>query len=410
MGSKSSHNNTNKYSKNSYFINLENSEKEKLLYFYSKFSSNEIFDESKFNEEVFLGLRTNSIFFLNSYYKLDNSKKKIDNISFDDFLNLFFLITKANQEEESPYFRVNTFLILIDIYVGKAYSFDEEIEFEKVLHVFYFILKIYIDRVRNVTIPGLVINNNDQISSLENFMTNNLEVDRNSSINKNVLLNFLEKKMYSINSFIKNHFLLKFLDDKDLIKSTPLLTSIPSSISLEQFLFFVLANPHMNNRKYAFKLWDCKKMGYNIPNLIYSFLGFDGPIAIFVKHFDKVTEKELVLGAFLFSNFKECYEKFCGDEYNFIFLMDPKLKFYKFQGDRDKICYISSKNQKFAKVNPGIGLGYHNGRCRFWIDSNECFNKSYFNKYDDVFEEGSPFDNPEQFLNVSNLIMIPFYF
>jgi hypothetical protein len=402
MGNKSSHQNTNNSNSNSHFKNLEKSEREKLENFYNKFLNNQIFDESKFNEEVFLGLRTNSIFFLNSYYKIQkNSRNKIDNIGFTDFLNLFFLITKANQEEESPYFRVNTFLILIDIYVGKVYSFEEDIEFEKILHVFYFILKIYIERLRSVTIPGLEINNNEQITMMENFLTNNMEVDKKSSIKKNVILNFLEKKMYSINSFIKNHFLLKFLDDKDLIKSTPLLTSVPSSLSLEQFLFFVLANPHMNNRKYAFKLWDCKKMGYNIPNLIYSFLGFDGPIAIFVKHFDKETEKEIVLGMYLFSNFKECYEKFCGDEYNFIFILEPKMKFYKFQGDREKICFISSKNQKFAKVNPGIGLGYHSGKCRFWIDSNECFNKSYFNKYDDVFEEGSPFDNPEQTLNVN---------
>ena len=54
------------------------------------------------------------------------------------------------------------------------------------------------------------------------------------------------------------------------------------------------------------------------------------------------------------------------------------MHFYKFVGDSDKIAFISSKNQKFGKVEPGIGLGYSYGKCRFWIDSNECFKKSYF--------------------------------
>ncbi len=267
--------------------------------------------------------------------------------------------------------------------------------------IFYFVIKIYIERLQLTTLPNIDLNYSELQLSLKEFLLSNFEIDHTSlKVNKNILINFIEKNLYSLSSFIKNHFRIKFLDDKDLIKSTPLLTELSSSLSLEQFLFFVLANAHMNNKKYAFKLWDCKKMGYNIPNLIYSFLGFDGPIAIFIKHFDKDKDKETILGAFLFSNFKECYEKFCGDEYNFIFFLQPKMQFYKFVGEREKICYISSKNQKFAKTNPGIGLGYYNGKCRLWIDSNECFNKSYFNKYDDVFEEGSPFENPEQPLNV----------
>ena len=52
---------------------------------------------------------------------------------------------------------------------------------------------------------------------------------------------------------------------------------------------------------------------------------------------------------------------------------------------------------------PGIGMGYSHGQIRFWLDSNQLFSKSYFGKYDDVFEEASPFEEMEEKLEICNL-------
>ena len=48
-------------------------------------------------------------------------------------------------------------------------------------------------------------------------------------------------------------------------------------------------------------------------------------------------------------------------------------------------------------------MGYSHGQIRFWLDSNQLFSKSYFGKYDDVFEEASPFEEMEEKLEICNL-------
>ena len=124
------------------------------------------------------------------------------------------------------------------------------------------------------------------------------------------------------NYFLKNYLKNKFFhidNDFDLIILIPICTEPSSILTIDQFLFFCLSNAHIYSKKYAFKLFDCVRNGYNIPNLIYSFLGFDGPVVLFVQHYDMDEKKEYALGAYLNSNFKECYEKFCGDELSFIF-------------------------------------------------------------------------------------------
>ena len=45
-------------------------------------------------------------------------------------------------------------------------------------------------------------------------------------------------------------------------------------------------------------------------------------------------------------------------------------------------------------------MGYSHGQFRFWLDANELFSKSYFGKYDDVYEEGSPFEEMEEKLEI----------
>jgi hypothetical protein len=139
-------------------------------------------------------------------------------------------------------------------------------------------------------------------------------------------------------------------------------------------------------------------------------MGFTGPIIILTQHYDDKNDKIISLGMYINSNFKECYEKFCGDDLSHIFTFEPKLTIYKSTGDdKDNYCFIASKSQKFSKSKPGIGMGYRSGEIRFWLDATELFSKSQFCKYDNVFEEGTPFNGElKEMLNIGNIEVFGF--
>ena len=165
----------------------------------------------------------------------------------------------------------------------------------------------------------------------------------------------------------------------------PIFNEPPSTLSITKFFFYCLSNTLISSKHYAFKLYDCKVNGYNLSNLVYSFLGFTGPIIILVQHHDKSSDNFITFGMFINKNFKECFSNSCGDDLSHIAIIGDKLEILKTVGDdHEHYCFISSKNQKFQKHNPGIGMGYSHGQIRFWLDSNELFSKSYFGKYDDV--------------------------
>ena len=130
---------------------------------------------------------------------------------------------------------------------------------------------------------------------------------------------------------------------------------------------------------------------------------------ILVQHYDKSTDDSVTLGMFLNANFKECFSNFCGDDLSQIIVIGNKLDIFKAIGeDKQHYCFISSKNQKFQTHDPGIGMGFSHGNVRFWLDSNELFSKSYFGKYDDVYDEGSPFEEMEEKLDIANLEVFGF--
>lgn len=397
-------------------LKFDKNEEEKILIIYEKYNKmingKNVFDEITFKKEIFLNLSDNKDFslikFLNDFYKNKNLKnaRSITSMEKEDFFHLAYILIKSQQDSEDEnnlYFRKNSFFILYDIYSSKVNSFRENLNLEKISDVFEFFVNFYIkkhEKQQNQT-PKF------EKKLLTQFLMNNIEF-KNNLASYDKIVNFIDNQLYNLDSFVKNYLRNKFYDnenDQSLITSFPILTEYSSILNIDQLLIFILGNPHIYCKKYAFKLYDCVKNGYNIQNLIYSFIGFAGPVVIFVQHFDKENNREVVLGAYLNSNFKECYENFCGDDLSFLFTLTPKLHYYRYVGNGnnpDKMCFISSKNQKFSKVIPGIGLGYSVNKCRFWIDSNECFSKSYFGKYDDVFEEGTPFDKPEEQLNVLN--------
>lgn len=383
-------------------------ELETIKSLYSKFiTSNGIFDLVQFEKDLFQGTHTQTIFFLNDFYKGNGADMKIDNLTQYDLTTLAYVLVGISQDEENNircYYKAHTFFILYDILTGKVGSFNKRddnsnqsfMDFEIVLNLFELIVKIYISKHEQAQ---AIIYERD---SLSKYLRSNLNLSNDTkTVSYTAISDFINHQLYNLDAFLKSYFREKFLNkNSGLLTNIPICTELSSTLSIEQFLFFTLSNPHVYSKSYAFKLFDCRKNGYNIPNLIYSFLGFGGPVAIFINHYHKETDTDHVLGAFLNSNLKESFEAFSGDDLSFIFTIRPKLHFYKYAGKENKICYINSKNQRFSKKEPGIGLGNYNDRFRLWIDSNECFKKSYFMKYDDVFDEGSPFEEVDQHLNV----------
>jgi hypothetical protein len=420
-------------SKNNSWIKFDEDDKKDLMKFYNFFYNKEkkIFNYNKFIENTFLILhqkiKTNLINFLQSFYNLKQIKKNINNNNFDlqDFFSIAYLITKINTDSnEENYFKKNTFFILYDIYKGKVNLHKENYDINDLINIFNFITLLYFNKYSNKN-KNLSFSedkfDDDYNKEFKIFLLENLknsddlnESFENNEINYNLIENFVSEKLYNLDSFLKHYFngiFFNKLNDEyyENLSPFPIFNSPPSTISIYEFFYYCLSNPQISSKKFAFKLFDTKIAGYNLSDLIYSFLGFTGPVSIFIQHFPKDTKREVILGMFLNSNFKECYEKFCGDDLSNIFFITPRIIKYNCNGDnKNNILYIQSKSQKFSSKRPGIGMGNRNGEIRFWLDSQELFSKSYFNKYDEVFEEGSPFKEMKEILNIGNIEVFGF--
>ena len=219
--------------------------------------------------------------------------------------------------------------------------------------------------------------------------------------------------LVGLDSYLKMYFRIKLfnLDISILCSTMPIYFEPSDILSTDQYLLLCLSNPCLRD-KMAFKFYDTKKDGFYLPNAIFSFMGFEGSIAFFIKHVDPETNTECVLGALVNSHVKEFFKDRCtGDENTLLFSFNPKLEFYKVVDNPDKILYISSKRFSIGERDPGIGFGSHHDQYKLWIDTHDVQHKSYFMRYDDVFEDGTPFEeafkplNVKYYLFISNLII-----
>lgn len=385
-------------------------EKAGLQLFYSQFYANEQLNLKTLLEEVFLILaplvQPNIVSFLNSYYSVRDRNKTADKVDINDFLMLAHILLKANSDsDDSIYFKINIFFIIYDITKGKIEAYKDITCIKDIISIFGFVMLIYINKYENQKHKTDNPFTEDFNCQLTEYLTANINAEQNNSLSYLTIKDYVDNQLYALNGFIKTNLrgvLLK--KDNDFISQFPKFNEPPSVISMIKFFFFCLATPNVSNKSYAFKLFSCKVQGYNVSDLIYSFMGFPGPVVIMVQHFDKEGE-EIVVGMYINGNFKECYEKFCGDDMSFIFTLGSKMTLYKYRTE-ENICFICSRNQKYSKVQPGIGMGYNKGSIRFWLDMNELFSKSHFGKYDDVFEEGSPFNDAVEKLNVFDIFII----
>ena len=326
--------------------------------------------------------------------------------TFKDYAAFVHLLSKSTVDETNKftefYLNCNQFSVIYDIFKGSKGSYDKP-EKEIFQRIFAWLYQSYL---------SFCIYHNQEISSedIETQLNNMLKLDIKEST-----INSLMNKYYNLESFlyniIKNSFLSTINHHTNF--GLPILFSRTKTITSSQFFLFSLMNPHIYGKKFAYKLFDCSESGFTLGNIVYSFLGFPGPVVILIQHFDKETGNEPVVGCFLNSGFKECYEGYCGDDLSFIFSIDGyDIKYYKYSSinNSDRIAKIVSKSNKYSKSKPGIGMGDFYDEPRLWIDGGDLFGSSYFSKYDQIFEHGTPFGETEkQVLNVSYILIFLFF-
>ena len=416
------------------WIKLSDKEKQGVISYTRKYidqANNNKFNSEKFFKTVFSYLSneisSNIIPYLNSFYSEKKIQRKLQpgqNPEIVDIMTLAQILIKSYLDfDENIYYHKSIVLILYDIIKGELFSWEknkDNIDIEIITKIFNFSILIYFNKYAKksstLKFDTKEVFNKEFNSNIKEFILCNIlnkykltQDDFSQKITADQLSEFIEKKLFSLDGFVISYFstiLFNLEQDpnNDNMTSFPIFNEPPSTLSIYKFFFYCLSNSIISSKHYAFKLYDCKINGYNLSNLVYSFLGFTGPIIILVQHHDKKTDDFITFGMFLNKNFKECFSNFCGDDLSHILILGDKMEILKTMGDdHEHYCYISSKNQKFQKMQPGIGMGYSHGQIRFWLDSNELFSKSYFGKYDDVYEEGSPFEEMEEKLEICNL-------
>lgn len=410
---------------------FNDSELEKIKKFYEnnfKTSTTKDNNDSSVNKisEIFLGK-----LFLNHSMKLQDYLRKVYQQEVKEtyktfnekaFLILSEILLKSNNSEEAIlsnlYQNQSYIYILYDLIKSSPGAFRSELLNDKIiLDIFDYALDIFIELHDESLKKGVRIRyNKDSTRKYLNRIFLNLNIITNDSSDESINIEkrhldiFVSDFLYGFDCLIRDYInsIIMQTNKNNLYFNNSLPTfqfGVSNILSTEEFFVFCLANPFLTNKKHSYKLYCCNEMGFNISSVIYSFLGFDGPICIFISNLNKDDSKSII-GIFLNSNYKECFENYVGDDCCFPFIISPYLKFYKvdpLSNNRNKILYLSSKNHKNTNMRPGIGLGYGYGGSKIWIDMNDPFKQSYFNKNETVYNEGSPFENEKEMLNVNIL-------
>ena len=438
-GNQKSSSSSKKFNIKANWIKFSDSEKQGIISYTKKYldqANNNQFKSEKFFTTVFTyiskEISSNINKYLNSYYtqiKAQRILKPDQSLEIVDVMTLAQILIKSHLDfDESIYYHKSLVLVLYDMINGELFYWEknkDDLNIDIITKIFNFIILIYFNKYTSksstLKLDTKEIFNEEFVSNVKEFILCNIlnkyklsQEDFSVKITSDQLCELIEKKLFSLDGFVISYFNTILLNlEKDPnnqnMTSFPIFNEPPSTLSITKFFFYCLSNSIISSKHYAFKLYDCKINGYNLSNLVYSFLGFTGPIIILVQHHDKAKDDFITFGMFINNNFKECFSNYCGDDLSHILILGDKMEILKTVGDdHEHYCYISSKNQKFQKMKPGIGMGYSNTQMRFWLDANELFSKSYFGKYDDVFEEGSPFEEMEEKLDITNLEVFGF--
>lgn len=359
------------------------------------------FDINKISHKTFLHLpiaKTKISNFLSKYYESIGMSRVID-YSFEDYMTFVYLLTKARDNpDDTVFYQKNVFFVLYDILTDQFNSFqNKEYDYDIIFNIFEYVIHIYIDR--NESKIDLI--NLYEPKKLDIYLMANMNINYKSyKIDNSNLKTFLDL-LPNLDIFIKNYLKSILYSYEYGSKLLPSLQEKSSFLYLHELIFYILSNENLANKKFAFKFFDSSIDGFSSATMIHSCTGFEGSVAIIIKHFDKEELKEYIFGGTLNSNIKECYgAQHCGDEKSYLFSLSPRLAKYRVIDNYNKIAYLNTHALQSLYKIAGIGFGNYKHNFRMWIDFADIFKKSYFMKFDDVFEEGSPFDEVEKFLNV----------
>lgn len=395
---------------------LSNSQKEKNLLNFSK----KLFGHLQNNFKIdILG-------FINKCLEI-SKRKKIQNFNEEVFLLFAELVLKANNSTDSfmsnYYLNNNYIYIIYDLILNNPnYHRRENLETQIIFDIFDHAIEIYISLHDDEDWKKALKDRYSKEKFFEYlekiFEEKNLKIEQNNQnlLNKELFDNYCTDYLLSFDCLLRDYFSKMLIDNNKLVyyafNAIPTFQlGVSNILRTHEFFYYCMANPFLVNKKHAYKLYDCNSKGFNISSLIYSFLGFDGPITIFIHTLDNNNNK-CVVGMYINSNFKECFENYVGDDACFVFQIHPVFKMYKSEplsSNRNRILYLSSKNHKNTDKKAGIGLGYSYFGAKIWLDLNNPFKESYFVKNDNVFQEGGPYEENKTFMNVRNLLFLFFY-
>ena len=416
--------------------NFEKKELDEIDTFRSEMNTNDEFDCEKFNLVVFYGFKLKLIEWINQVYKLKGIKKTISNLkNKEDLQFLIYMLTNYNYNDEDNFFlyqRKNIIVLLYDMFTGKVSEYADSHNNESIkepinLEIFKEIILYAYDIFKNFQSiksqqlsdsnektdqkePEKSKTNKDQSSDskmlnrIENSLLSFTTKETKLEITMSDLISFCQNKLYNLDPYLRMFFVKLFLNSQNSFQTTfPTLVETPMFLTIEDYFCFCLANQHIMSRAFGFRLHECSTNGYNISTAINNIIGFTSPVTIFINTISKQTKKEVTLGLFMNSNFKECYGGHCGDDNSCIFAFtENKIELYKTRGGSNNYIYlINTKDKSNREKRLGIGFGKTYDGYKVWIDNADLFKESYFKMEDDVYQLGSPYDVFEEKLNVN---------
>ena len=285
------------------WIKLSDTEKQGVISYTKKYidqTNNNKFKSENFFNNVFTYISkevsTNINKYLNSFYSEIKVKRQLtpeQNLEITDIMTLAQILIKSTLDsDENIYYHKSMIQILYDIIHGELYYWEkhkDNLDMEIIIKIFNFIILIYFNKYakKSMTLKfdTKELFNSEFNSNIKEFILCNIlnkyklsQDDFNTKITSDQLNELQEKKLKSLDGFTISHFstLLFNLErdpNNENMTSFPIFNEPPSTLSIYKFFFYCLSNSIISSKHYAFKLYDCKVNGYNISNLVYSFLG-----------------------------------------------------------------------------------------------------------------------------------------
>ena len=278
------------------WIKLNEKEKQGVLAYCKKFLG----DNKEFNSERFLStiftyiskeISSNLNNFLNSYYSEVKCSRKLQpqqKLEIIDILTLTQILVKSSMDsDENIYYHKKLILILYDMIHGELLYHEKNknnLDIDKIVKAFDFAILIYFNKYAKksstLKIDSKEIFNSEFNSNVKEFIYCNIldkykleQNDFSKPITVDQLTEFIDKKLPALDGFIMSYFstyLFNLENDPTNENMTcfPIFNDPPSTLSITKFFFYCLSNSLISSKHYAFKLYDCKINGYNLPAIV----------------------------------------------------------------------------------------------------------------------------------------------